>query len=72
MAYTYYKEVFANGRWMLFRATDGQTDEVFNVELGWIKTELLFRRRNKGDIDDADIVSEVEADRLISTFPPPG
>jgi hypothetical protein len=67
--WTYYKQVYANGVWLLFREDAARHQEIFHRQKGWRPDNELSRRRQQGDVDEGDIISETEAQALIASLP---
>jgi hypothetical protein len=69
--WTYYKQIYPSGTWVLFREDDARHQEVFHRQNGWQPSSQLWQRRRKGDIDANDRIGEAEALALIRSLAPP-
>lgn len=66
--WTYYKQTYVNGVWLLFRRNDTRYQEAYRFKEGWAKSNELFLRESKGDIDENDRISEADAFGLIRSI----
>ena len=66
--WTYYKQVYPNGVWLLFRENAARQQEIFHRQKGWRPDNELSLRRQQGDVDEDDVISEAEALALIAAL----
>lgn len=66
--WTYYKQDFPNGVWSLFREDERHHEEIFHRQKGWQPSDELSERKAGGDVDREDIITEQEAEALISSL----
>jgi hypothetical protein len=64
--WTYYKQVYPNGVWILFREDESGSQQIFHRQKGWRADNELSLRRGKGEVDEADIIAEADALVLIA------
>ena len=71
MSWTYYRQVYPNGVWLLFREAEDRLSELFNREDGWVQDPELEFRKMHGEVDSQDIITEAQAQALIDSLPKP-
>ena len=69
--WSYYKQQHASGNWSLFREDEQRRQQIYHRQKGWRDDNELFVRCSKGEVDEDDRISELEALGLIRSLPAP-
>ena len=66
--WTYYKQDYPNGVWLLFRENAAGQQEIFHRQKGWRADNELSLRRQSGDVDEGDVIAEAYVLALIASL----
>ncbi|WP_042876363.1 hypothetical protein [Cupriavidus necator] len=66
--WTYYKQDYPRGEWVIFREDNGVNPQVYHRQKGWTPDSELLIDLRMGGIDESNIISKEEAFVLIGSL----